>query len=418
MRELELLNLIRSEWLEKSAEALARGSTPKEQLTDQLDQLFAAMARAIEVDDPSLLDPILSAWAGNLPQTDLEEKQSNLTQVFNQLLLVTQRVVRENLTDSQSVSVMSVLLPCFTYAFDHAAQYEIEMRVALISDKLEQARLSLERFDRTKSDFISVAAHELKTPLTLIDGYSAMLRDSAGPATGTEVNPIYLDGIQKGTERMRAIIDDMIDVSLIDNDLLKLNHQPTWLNRIFSILKIELSEVLLERNQKFLVNEFPGHNDMIFADTERLMQVFRNVLSNAIKYTPDGGKIVVDGRKLPGFIEVTIHDTGIGIAPEDQPFIFEKFGQTGKVSLHSSGKTKFKGGGPGLGLKIAKGIVEAHGGGIWVESERYDEKNCPGSTFHILLPVRSGAQDEKMAKLFAPLLQNRNQEGKVKITIE
>ena len=84
--------------------------------------------------------------------------------------------------------------------------------------------------------------------------------------------------------------------------------------------------------------------------------------------------------------------------------IFEKFGRLGNVSLHSSGKIKFKGGGPGLGLSIAKGIIEAHGGAIWVESPGYDEKACPGSTFHILLPIRRKPPDEKIAKLYEPLV--------------
>jgi signal transduction histidine kinase len=80
--------------------------------------------------------------------------------------------------------------------------------------------------------------------------------------------------------------------------------------------------------------------------------------------------------------------------------IFEKFGGLGHVSLHSSGKTKFKGGGPGLGLSITKGILDAHGGSIWVESEGYDEENLPGSTFHILIPLRKEPIDEAVAKLF------------------
>jgi signal transduction histidine kinase len=124
------------------------------------------------------------------------------------------------------------------------------------------------------------------------------------------------------------------------------------------------------------------------------------VVANAIKYTPDGGTITVDGRLLPGFIEMTVTDTGIGIDPENHIRIFEKFGRIGDVSLHSSGKIKFKGGGPGLGLPITKGIIEAHGGAIWVESEGYDEELCPGATFHILMPVRKQPPDDKTSKLF------------------
>jgi signal transduction histidine kinase len=139
---------------------------------------------------------------------------------------------------------------------------------------------------------------------------------------------------------------------------------------------------------------------MLFADGERLYQALRNVILNAIKFTPDGGQIVVDGRRLPGFNEITVADTGIGIDPEYHTLIFEKFGRLGRASLHSSGKTKFKGGGPGLGLPITKGIIEAHGGAIWVESEGYDEQRHPGTTFHILLPVRREPPDEKFAQLF------------------
>ena len=133
------------------------------------------------------------------------------------------------------------------------------------------------------------------------------------------------------------------------------------------------------------------------------MQAIQNVISNAIKYTPDGGKITIDGRTLPGFIEVIVADTGIGISTENQSLIFEKFGQLGRVELHSSGKTKFKGGGPGLGLPIARGILEAHGGSIWVESDGHDEIKCPGSTFHILVPARTDTPDAEMKKLFDTL---------------
>jgi signal transduction histidine kinase len=141
-----------------------------------------------------------------------------------------------------------------------------------------------------------------------------------------------------------------------------------------------------------------------------MMQAVRNVINNAIKFTPDGGMITIDGRTLAGFIEVTISDTGIGISADDQTTIFEKFGQLGRVDLHSSGKTKFKGGGPGLGLPIARGILDAHGGSIWVESEDYDEIRHPGSTFHILIPARTESPDPRMTKMFDTLGKNKNEE--------
>ena len=113
---------------------------------------------------------------------------------------------------------------------------------------------------------------------------------------------------------------------------------------------------------------------------------------NAIKYTPDGGKITIVGKTIEKAesileVEITVRDTGIGIAKENQEVVFEKFFQTGEALMHSSGKTKFKGGGPGLGLTIARGVIEAHGGRIWLESPGYDEKTFPGTIVYIRLPI-------------------------------
>ena len=133
----------------------------------------------------------------------------------------------------------------------------------------------------------------------------------------------------------------------------------------------------------------------IKGDMDALKKVFLHLLVNAIKYTPDGGQIIISGRALPvgerglpdGGVELVVSDTGIGIDSDYHDLIFAKFYQTGEVAFHSSGKTKFKGGGPGLGLAIAKGVVETHGGQIWVESPGYDEDTCPGSHFHVVLPL-------------------------------
>ena len=140
-------------------------------------------------------------------------------------------------------------------------------------------------------------------------------------------------------------------------------------------------------------------------DLQRLCQAFSNLIGNAIKFTPDGGNIAISGRTLEDndndhpqtFVEVLFADTGIGIDVSDQKLIFEKFYRVGTVELHSTGSTKFKGAGPGLGLPIAKGVIQAHGGKIWVESPGHDEARMPGSTFHVLLPVAVAAYSEPAA---------------------
>lgn len=120
---------------------------------------------------------------------------------------------------------------------------------------------------------------------------------------------------------------------------------------------------------------------------QRLAQALRNVVLNAIKYTPDGGRIAITGQLRDDEVWIAVRDSGIGIDPQYHELIFQKFFRTHDPSLHSSGATKFLGAGPGLGLTIARGVIEAHGGRIWVESDGEDRKTLPGSTFTIALPL-------------------------------
>ncbi|RME91087.1 MAG: sensor histidine kinase [Anaerolineae bacterium] len=395
----QLLRQIRPAWLHRVSHAMTRGESVRESFQEQLNRFYDLLEHAVVTGDPSWMDTIILDWASAPTQTDLDEKQYNVSALLKKIITLTTEIAREMLSESDALDMLVALMPVYAYILEKAARLEVEARVAYISNQLNEMREKLERLDRSKSNFIAVAAHELKTPLTLIEGYTSMMRDLATSPPGESLDPL-LQGIDTGIRRLREIVDDMIDVSLIDNNLLSLNFQPVWLSHLLGLLRSELSESLEARQQTLEIRPFPGSEQLIFADPERLYQALRNILTNAIKYTPDGGRITVDGRTLPGFIEVTITDTGIGIAPEDQPLIFEKFGNLGEVSLHSSGKTKFKGGGPGLGLAIARGIIEAHGGTIWVESEGYDEEKCPGSTFHLLIPARSEPSDSRIAKLF------------------
>jgi signal transduction histidine kinase len=407
MLENELLRTIRPIWIDRVTQSLARAANIREDLRAQMDQFFNLLEQAVETGDSAWLDPLLNTWASSLTQSDLESAESDLLQFLREVMACTTDVCRQALDSNQALDVVTAINPHFAYCFEKAAFAEMQVRVAYISNQLKQAQQTLERLDRSKSDFIAVAAHELKTPLTLVEGYAAMLHDANDGRTLSSYEIELLNGISIGSRRLKAIIDDMIDVSLIDNNLLALNFQPVWFNRLLSVLANELSPHIRERRQHLEIRSFSGDDEMTFGDPERLLQVFRNVLTNAMKFTPDGGKITLDGRKLPGFIEVTIHDTGIGIATEDQVLIFDKFARLGNSNLHSSGKTKFKGGGPGLGLHIARGIVETHGGAIWVESPGCDEVKMPGSTFHVLLPQRLEPPDEKLARLLAPLSKNK-----------
>jgi len=399
MNLVDILIEIRPAWIRRVANSMARGADVRENFQGQLERFYDLMTQAILTGDPAWIDTILYDWANAPTQTDLRDGEKNMSALLNRMLMTSYELAREDLNPSDAMELLGAILPVFTYALEKAARYEMEKHVAYVSNELMKVQAQMERLDQSKSSFISVAAHELKTPLTLVEGYTAMMRDMIN-STQNEQMSALIEGVNNGIKRLRTIVDDMIDVSLIDNNLLSLNFQPTWLSHIIDLARQEFAETIKTRNLTLEVQPFEGNNTTFFADTERVYQAFSNVLSNAIKYTPDGGKITISGRTLPGFVEVTVTDTGIGIDPEDQEIIFGKFGQLGNVLLHSSGKTKFKGGGPGLGLPIARGIIEAHGGTIWVESEGHDEKRCPGSTFHILLPLRTEPPNPTIARLF------------------
>lgn len=398
----KVLAKIRPTWMELVGQELARGMDVRAGFEKQLERFFDLLIQSVESNDPAWMDSILLDWAKSSTESDLEEGLYQVTFIINRMIALTIHVVHENLSKQKALELLEAVVPIYTYCLGVVARYEMETRVAHISSEMEKAQKQMERVDRSKSAFISVAAHELKTPITLIDGYAAMMEDMIQEGRGIPLDSM-LTGMQNGIKRLRTIVDDMLDVSLIDNDLLSLNFQPIQIEKMLEALKIELGETIAERNLTLEIESFEGSKHWIYVDPVRIMQTIRNILNNAVKYTPDGGRIIISGRTLPGMIEVTIADTGIGISQEDQAVIFEKFGQLGRVDLHSSGKTKFKGGGPGLGLPIARGILEAHGGSIWVESEGYDEEKCPGSTFHVLIPIRTEAPETKMAKLFGEL---------------
>ncbi|MBK8617335.1 MAG: HAMP domain-containing protein [Anaerolineales bacterium] len=264
---------------------------------------------------------------------------------------------------------------------------EMTIRLQERTHELERTNEILRNIDKTKTNFIQISAHELRTPLTLIMGYSQMLEQD------TKNNPELLSlaqGILDGSERMTDIVDSMLDVSRIDSNTLFLRKTGLRLDLLIKKVNKGFEKAFEERNIEIHTHELRDL-PLIPADPDLLVKVFYHLIMNAIKFTPDGGSITISGKYLngsePPCVEVAIQDTGIGIDPALHKLIFEKFNQTGDVLLHSSGKTKFKGGGPGLGLAIARGIVEAHGGRIWVESHGYNEQTPPGSTFFVSLPV-------------------------------
>ncbi|MBN1890265.1 MAG: hybrid sensor histidine kinase/response regulator [Thermoflexales bacterium] len=264
---------------------------------------------------------------------------------------------------------------------------QLEHMVHQRTRELEEAYRMLEMMDKAKADFIQVAAHELRTPLTLIEGYGVLIEEEAECSPGLKR---LVEGILTGERRLHEIVANILDVSKIESQVLQVSKDPVQMLDIFEGLRSQFESILRERRLELTMSGLDGLPALL-ADAELLTRMFQHLLVNAIKYTPDSGSITVRGSLVEEggnpWLEIVVQDTGIGIDPAYHELIFASFYQTGEARFHSSGKTKFKGGGPGLGLAIARGIVQAHGGRIWVESPGHDEASCPGSAFHVMLPV-------------------------------
>ena len=271
--------------------------------------------------------------------------------------------------------------------FTQMMERMVEQRV----DELNNAYQTLEKLDKNKSDFIQVAAHELRTPLTVIKGYLGMIRT----APAVQQNPTLqqvTEGVIQGTNRLHQIVNSMLDVARLENQVLAPHLEEVNLGPVLRLVCKDYAEDLEARQIKLELDPGISATPPLMADPELLKKALDNVIVNAIKFTPDGGSIFINARPIQlnghgDFCEIRVRDTGIGVDPANHKIVFEKLYQLGKVELHSSGRTKFKGGGPGLGLAIAAGIVKSHRGKIWVESPGYDEEKLPGSTFIIQIPL-------------------------------
>jgi signal transduction histidine kinase len=295
--------------------------------------------------------------------------------------------------------LLSTLADQTAVALENARLFDdLKIRTAEIerlNRELATANRELARLDQAKSDFINIASHELRTPLSQVLGYNDILDEmikDGSPISGSALQ--LTEGVRKAVQRLREIVNTMFDISQIDTETLVLELFPASVALIVSAAVNTWAAALEERKQTLTV-EGLANLPTIFADSKRLEQAFSHLVQNAIKFTPDGGYIRITGRlmgeEMPPqdqAIEVGVADNGIGIAPDDLEYVFEKFYRAGDVMLHSTGRTKFKGAGPGLGLTIARGVVEAHGGRIWAESPGCDEETCPGSEFHVVLPVQ------------------------------
>ncbi len=247
--------------------------------------------------------------------------------------------------------------------------------VAVFRDVTRRARI-----ERLKEEFISVAAHELKTPMTALRGYiELLLSESAGQVT--PIQERFLQIIKTNVERLAELANNLLDVSRIEAGMVQLQIQELHLSDLVDEVVVTFQAEIERKGLTFIV-KVPGDLPVVWGDRGRLVQLLSNLMSNACKYTPGGGQVGLMARQVDSLIQVDVVDTGIGITHQDQEQIFSRFFRADNPLIREIGGT-------GLGLSIAKSIVSLHGGEIWVDSEL-----GRGSTFSFTLPLtRDGDPD-------------------------
>ena len=261
-----------------------------------------------------------------------------------------------------------------------------------LNSQLQIAKQDLEKLDSIKTDFVTIASHELRTPLAQVRGYTDII-DSLNEQgiLESKQTKTLTNNLRHATERIEELISAMMDVSQLDVNAMDLHFVHT---KPETIVKLALDPLKEAIEQRQLIVEYKDLSDLpaIQADMQRIVQAVSNIIVNAIKFTPDSGKIEIFGstevRDNTDYVVIAIKDTGVGIHQHDLELIFQKFYRGFDPQLHSTGTYKFMGAGPGLGTTIAKGIIEGHGGRIWAESAGHDMEKLPGATFYISMPVK------------------------------
>jgi GAF domain-containing protein len=331
-----------------------------------------AMGRAAKSREPVEIPDILEADAYDSPFRNLQA-ESGVRAVLAIPLLREDRiigglVVRRKSPGSFRSEVIE-LLKTF------ATQSALAIQNARLYREIEEKSRQIEAANRHKSEFLANMSHELRTPLNAIIGFSEVLGERMFGELN-EKQAEYTDDILTSGRHLLSLINEILDLSKVEAGRMELELATFDLPLAIDNARTFVRERAVKHGINLDVTIDERLGDFV-GDERKIKQVLLNLLSNAVKFTPEGGRIGINARQADGSVEISVSDTGIGIAPEDQARIFEEFRQVGSDYSH---KTE----GTGLGLTLAKKFVELHGGRIWVESEV-----GKGSTFSFTLPERS-----------------------------
>ena len=259
---------------------------------------------------------------------------------------------------------------------DVTSKVRLQNQLERSYEKMTQTYQELERVTKMKTQFIDIVSHELRTPLTVMRGYIDLIESEYS----TKLEPKFatrLSIIKANTDRLYALVESMLDVSRLEKGSLQIHPEPVKIDTMLDeIVRARAKDA--EEKKQVLTFEAEGELPLILADRRRIKDVFNNIIDNAIKYTQEGGRIQVGARDEGKIIHAWVKDNGVGIPLENLGRLFDRF------LIVTSNDLSHQVDRLGLGLPISKGIVEAHGGRIWVESQV-----GKGSVFHVDLPKES-----------------------------
>jgi len=240
-----------------------------------------------------------------------------------------------------------------------------------LAARFNQMAEKLEQVESMRRQLIGDVSHELRTPLTAIKGSMEGLMDGVLPATDETYRQIHQEA-----DRLNRLVDDLQELSRVEAGAYELDLRPTQIAPLIETVAKRFRQQFESKRVKLDLS-MPGDLPPVLADEHRILQVLTNLTGNALQYTPAGGIVTISAARRNGTAHITVHDTGAGIAPEHLPHLFDRFYRVDKS------RSRAAGGGSGIGLTIAKYLVEAHGGEIFVESEGSGK----GSKFSFTVPV-------------------------------
>lgn len=248
----------------------------------------------------------------------------------------------------------------------------------LLTRRLQETTAELKRLSHLKDEFVSMVSHEFKTPLTAIKGFlTVLLEGEAGPLTDDQKR--FLGIAKSASNRLTVLVSELLDLSRLEGGL-RMQQASCELGGILRS-SVEHHSLTAREKDLRLETDIPPDLVLAWADSRWTEQVVDNLLSNALKFTPKGGRVTVRARNRGDWVSICVEDTGPGISPQDRDRVFEKFYRAPPKKGDPNPP------GTGLGLAIAKSIVDKHGGEIWVESEPGQ-----GSKFFFVLPVAKGRE--------------------------